>query len=93
MAGNLAVHLILELWCACMCLSVCARVCVRVYTGEFGTFWAATTLVMALDIDSYIEGESEYDDATQTFFLTREAQPPGALTALAIATQHSSRTS
>ena len=45
--------------------------------GQFGTFWANTTLLMALDIDSYIEGESEFDEASQTFFLTREAYPPG----------------
>ena len=42
-------------------------------TGQFGTYWLRTTMVMPLSgVDSYIEGESEFDDATDTFFLTRE---------------------
>ena len=37
--------------------------------GKFGTFWLNTTLAMPLQsVDSYIEGQSEYDDARETFY-------------------------
>ena len=47
--------------------------------GQFGTFWLNTTLVMPLPgVGSYIEGESEYDDTRETFYLTREVVPQQA---------------